>query len=76
MDNPVLIIAVVAVGVALNLGFFFVHAMTPNIAMTMFGTYQRQQNPAGYWFWRIYHAVSFTFNILLAIATIGGLLFS
>jgi len=75
-DNLPLLIAIIALGIALNLGFFFVHAMTPSIAITMFGTYQRARNPIGYWFWRGYHAVSFTFNILFAITTIGGLLFS
>jgi hypothetical protein len=74
VDNPALIIALIAAGVALNLGFFFVHAMTPSIAVTMFGIYLRDRNPTGYWFWRTWHAVSFTFNMLLAIAVIIGLL--
>jgi hypothetical protein len=74
MDNLFIIAALIATGIALNLGFFFVHAMTPGIAVTMFGTYLRDRNPTGYWFWRAWHAVSFTFNILLAMAVIIGLL--
>lgn len=76
MDNTTLalIVAAIVTGVILNLGFFFVHAMTPSIAVTMFGTYLRDRNPIGYWFWRGYHIVSFVFNILLAIAVIIGLL--